>query len=475
VKIKKVEFYFILYLAAIISLFTIARERDEKENTLIEVYKQLIELVKGGNIFNYAMTMPKSIYYNLDKDTFALNYEIKIIGQVENPKVTILPHPESKKVGTDEIFDIYDKFVYSKDSSSVRFNWKPYRPDEGFYQIVFKAQATTLLSKKLDSIIETLPEDIKAQLRETIVKKDTMSIWVYTETKGPQMVIPPFKLTARLYYVPTLRFPNKPARWSNQIIVSGVDVMHQLSEPQILPPGIATITSKSPTEFIVSGESREKGVKSVTVSAYNTFGQVDRTVFTVEVLDPDLEDNDRQAIVGEEYLFRGNIQNAPGMIINIVANFEGQEVARGINTLKLVTTSEGKLVFKRYLENEDINLDFTVRVIPPPPPTITKFQLEGIGDERWIAATTISYGKDKTGKPNYAKLRFRTGADYVGEPTPDGSPISMGGQHRQNWKISMSIPENVPQIALKVYAIDTRGGISEDRDMTVAVTKEQKK
>jgi hypothetical protein len=472
-KRRKVEFYFVMYLAAIITLFSVSRERDEKENTLIEVYKQLIELVKGGNIFNYAMTMPKSIYYNLDKDTFSLNYEIKIIGQVENPKVTILPYPESKKVGSPDPFDIYDKFIYSKDSGAVKLDWKPKRSDEGFFQIVFKAQATTLLSRKLDSIIETLPEDIKAQLKESIIKKDTMSIWVYSETKGQPLMIPPFKLTARSYYVPALLFPGKSAKWSNQIIVSGVDVMHQLSEPQVFPLGIASIISKTPTEFVVSGESREKGVKSITVSATNNFGQTDRAAFTVEVLEPVLEDNYPQAFIGEEYVFRGNIQNAQQSIISIVYYFNGQEIARGINVVKYTPSSEGKLVFKRYLENEDLNLDYTVRVIPPPPPIITKFQYEGSGDEGYIAVTTISYGKDKSGRPNYAKLRFRAGSEYMGEPVQE-SQVSISGQHRTNWKIGVNIPESVPQIVLKAYAIDLRGGISEDKDLTLFQTWKKK-
>lgn len=444
------EFYFILYIAAIITLFSIAGERDRDEILLIN-------MITNPTILNDTTTAPKSLQYNPDNDTTALNCEIKIVDNFigfKNKRIRI-DSGESIKIAPDgniTSVDISNKFFYSNDSSSVNLKWKPSPMDLGTYKIVFKTEATPTIADTLRTLISRLPDSIVTKLTKPIIKKEMMSIWVGS-------TLSPLVLKVTTHNVPAIRFPSKPARWSNTVIVNGVtDVNTQLQG--VLPSDIARFPNPSPTtEFEVSGDLNTLGNHPVTVSASDIYGRNANVTFNVNVYDPILQENESQAVVGEPYTFHGDFQNAPESKIYIKVFKDDEKIADGTNTVIYTPRSTGTIVFRRYkidIDTVDLGCPFSVDVKDPQPPDIGTFRYENNGGNDYLVVTCNSYGRDTTGKPNYAHIKFKMGGDNIQNLNPVPDIMNVGIQHIQTWRFPLNLPTNV-EITVKIYAIDNRG------------------
>jgi hypothetical protein len=409
----KIEFYFILYLAAIATLFAIASQRDK-------VSEILTEMLKDGGPPQLQISIPVIEDFTISTTPLVRNEEIYIknkekiknaclsISKIERNGATI----PNKEEFIKKVF-----IIDGNDSSSIKFKtWQPLPEDLGNYAITFIAKGTPQRSARIDSLLNELPDNnLKIQLQDTVTFGDLH----FRVINKPDQPVDPNNYKHQ--YI-TLSIPNSNVNsiiiegssgknniilgWKQQIIIGGIENPN-INKLRIIPNegnAISISGTTKPNDFILSGKSSEK--QNIQIE-YSDDGQTSRADFNIIPVKGQFYSNPKIAYSGENYKFNGNFTNLD-LSIDIECLLNGKPFSGniGVNSLEIKdipASYEGqKYIFTRKYMGMEIGEPFIVDIKPPKPPVIVSVKREN----DILILTARAFGKTLEGKPNSPEQLF---------------------------------------------------------------------
>jgi len=439
----KVQIYFALYLAAIVTLLAVSRERDIKEAELqrnadsLKRVNQVLISTQGRLSRLKRLIAPTSVTYNLQKDK-ELSFDI--IDSGDQPGM-VVDDTRTKKINPEGKFDPNESrlITNSQDGSKMTFRWQPTEKDTGHYQLVVKPVNSTDPADVCQVDIFIVPGDRPGEL-----DKQEFAI-----TPGQPATV--------------LVFPNIPARWNNILTVSGADAQKIHFDDTTMwkiMPKPDTVEARSTYQIYVAGSISEIGTKTYHITAKYGNRKADAS-FEVRAKPPKKKQNKPYAYVGIPYDFDGKLEGVPESIetdLYVDGKFRGSKSDEYSYTPSL--GEEGKsMVFKRKIKGGETGVNDTVTIKPPPPPTVELLGLKRAGDGLYFEAKTWHFKMQVNGVSNTATLvvvgcsEITQNLERTDKPTEverDGYPGI-----EQKWKISIA-PTPAAKIDIAVCAKDRR-------------------
>jgi hypothetical protein len=186
----KVEFYFILYIGALVSMLVIAQEKDKTNEKL----KQTIGQLEKSNVILDSLLQNRNSNVNFNvknKITFISlegeqYFDIGVVGDIKKSNIRYI---KSEKLDNDfkRIKD-FKNYIDTVDNKIIRFRWAPNAGDVGIYKLNFRAESTP-------SITEKFSEDYKTLFgKKPIVSSSVIATEVILEVKNNSVKLPPVKI-----------------------------------------------------------------------------------------------------------------------------------------------------------------------------------------------------------------------------------------------------------------------------------------
>jgi hypothetical protein len=459
---RPLEIYFVLYLASIVTLFTVANERNAKERQLTEVIAALSRPDFRVNVERIALTyqyFPEGVAHEptqLQQDTANVisaagsfdRADFSLVSVIDTITGEILPaeHLSLEQVGRD----------------SARFSWSPHvTAGNHVYRVTVRVSAVPQPPEVLKD--EALRRDVMAAIadRSSIMGTDAvftinayaLGLQVPTPVPATAMLDVPFSLEPRVDVIGA--FVNVP--WQNTIIVSGADVRKQMAKPDASSPGGALqVNIAGPTTFQVSGLFSQVGTQDVAVTGLRL---PDRKTFTAtfrvnaralpQPLFPSL------AYAGEEYRFDINTKDIPvGQLALELRIGNVTKIAREMNQAVVTYTPDANdlgqtIALTSYLNSRPVG-SARLPIVALPRPEIIAIEPDGDG----FLVSTRSCGHYGN-LPNRTRLLVREG--NVSEPeeiTAQYHYDEVQKAHYQRWRL---VRKSGGSVQLTIYAIDSRG------------------
>jgi hypothetical protein len=401
----KIEFYFILYLAAIATLFAIASQRDK-------VSVILTEMLKDGGSPQLQISIPLIRDFNISENyngRFNDPVFIKNKEKIRNASLKI------NKIFKDNIEiqnapEFISKVFRVIDSTSIRFNdWMPDDNDTGSYSVSFMAMGIPQRSARIDSLLNELPDDnLKFQFKDTVTFADLKFRIInrfnrneITNGKMPQFItlsIPENEVKA-IIIQGTSEKGNILLGWKQRLFIGGIKSPNMNDIKIISDESNIKISGTDDANiFMLSGQAEQRQNVSV---EYKSNGQLTKCNFTVVPVIGQFYSNPKIAYSGETYKFNGNFTNL-GLTVDVEYLINEKSIPNNIgeNSIELKdipASLEGqKLSFKRKYMGMYIGEPFIVEIKPPKPPVIISVKKQN----DIIAITARGYGKTLEGRPN---------------------------------------------------------------------------
>jgi len=435
VRKRIIELYFVLYLMALILILPKKGEKHIGTDETSTVYQLPFSLKPINTVLNARILATSDTLKILNLDSLNLIYytgkikdidfEFVIKDVTSNQKLTL---SESKpKV---KLFSIYK----DKKRQAAVFKWTPAYNDyrDKTYLVSVKAIITpsdksfenekvsinTEFSINIDYITNFDLADLKSPI-------DTMPTDIYrsrviTEfnNSGKVSNSGDFTIYPGKEIITTLAGEN----WSNQLIISGIDLQSELKTPPLLSidhsspnnGGWAKYTITKDNSLIIEGEAPDFGSNRIKITLNRYDGKKAETEFSI-FLD-DIGNPQISKIMYPEMSYTINPQ-LPSLTslnaISILKNSRGDELQRYVGGKKFTYTPSRRdtnieILLERYVNNRLYDVTKS-RILPNPPPKIIYLTKE---NEKEVRLVTYSSGIYNGRENVITKVMIEGNADY---------------------------------------------------------------
>lgn len=459
---RTLEIYFVLYLASIVTLLTLANERNVKERQLTEALAALSRPDFRVGVERIALTyqyFPAGVVHDADQQVQqdTTNY-ITAQGSFDHADFSVVSVIDTL---TGEVLPAEHLALEQTTPDSARFQWSPHVTG-GNHVYRVTVRVTAFPKPPADIKDEAIRREIARAIVDraaTLSSEAVFTINAYalglqvpTELPTGALVDVPFNINPRTDIVGA--FVNVP--WNNVIIVSGADVRSQLAKTVTASAGAVQVNITSSTTFDVSGLFSQEGTQEIDIEGTRLPDK--KTIkahFRVNVRPLPQPQFPRSLYAGEEYKFDINTKDIPaGQLALELTVGRVTKISRDMGQAIVTFTPDmgdlgETMKLTSFLNNRQVGQSSMI-IVALPRPEILSIEPEGDG----FVVTTRSYGHYGN-QENRARLLVREG--NVSEPeeitTMHRYDESLKA-HYQKWHLSR---KSEGSVTLTVYAIDARG------------------
>ena len=430
----RVEVYFIIYIATIVSFFAIEGEvkhfKDSQKKILLEVSKDKIQnLVTIRNATDIhskdSINLKVQLDGAFDKNSFSGVVYLTPIDPPEGLELKDLSYPLAAKN------DDPDNKTFMALIPKSDFNLKAevlYRmaanisvmPDEAKVEAeLSKAYSEKLIVRKImDAMTDVGQINLEKQFQNTL-------------DPAGGAVSAPFTVTVDKPLVSIV----EGLPWEVRIILGGIVDANDLELTAVKGADLVGQVEIGSPVTVVSGRGRKDGriVLRGTRLSDEEFAEVD---FQLQVRPPIWlkKPDETEAYVGDPFIFEGALRDIPSSVTSI--RLGGTAVRGGImpGTITQLPnlTEEGTISFQVLVDGREVKgMNHSVKVIKPPEP---KISTNPVGrDGNFLTFEITTYGK------NNGIKRFRKKGG-IGSTRQLGEPQILGSRKIYRWEVELEEP-----------------------------------
>ena len=445
----RVEVYFIIYIATIVSFFAIEGEvkhfKDSQKKILLEVSKDKIQNlvtirnatdIHGKDTINLKVQLDGAF----DKNSFSGTVHLNPIDPPEDLGLNELTYPLSAQNNDPE------NMTFLAIIPKSDFNLKA----EVLYRM--SADIQVMPDEKLVEI-----ELSKAYSDKIIVHKimDAMtSVGEISLDKEFQNTLDPAGGAIQAPFTLTIDRPKvsivEGLPWEIRVIIGGIVDADDLELTAVRGANLVGKMNAGTPVSVVSGRGRKDGRITLrgTRLSDEEFVEVD---FQLQVRPPLWQKNPSitEAYVGDPYIFEGALRDIPSSETSIRVG--GTAVRGGImpGTIAQLPdlTEEGSITFQVLVDGRDVKgMTHKVKVVKPPKP---KVSVNPVGrDGNFLTFEITTYGKNNSVK------RFRKKGG-IGSTRQLGEAQILGSRKVYRWEVELEEPfDNVESQEIKFSVSD---------------------
>ncbi len=432
----RVEIYFVIYLATIISFFSVEGEvkeyKDKVEKTILAIAKDKVEqLVNIGQIAPYH-----------EKETLTLNLQLNGFFDKNSLKGKLL----FKKTNENGLVEGAKVFEYKLSPLNQEEGDKWFTvtiPKKDFEKELNVAyQVTADLSVKPQFNEELHEKWMHAYKDEAIVKKLISAIKqvgrIPLSKTFPNKIVPigvgaasPFTMQTPKDSYSVLQGLN----WEVPIYIGGVKENSDFRISVIQGSELVTDKIVRTPETIIKGVGLKSGHIKI-VGTRNNDDEKTSVEFGLNVRPPvwTIAPTVKQIYFGEAYTFDGSLRGIPIEDISVEVSGNAVENKR-VNSAQVLFDNfdkEGTVEFQVYVAGNKINsMSHQIQVLKPPPPEIEFLSRDAGSNNVYFKITTF-------GKSNKV-LRFQQRGGIV-RNQQEGEPVVIGSKKQYKWLVEIEKP-----------------------------------
>lgn len=380
---KRLDIYFVIYLSAIVSFFALEGElrtkKQQQEKTLLQVasYKlrDLINISFSdlSDYENDKIDLKFKIKGDFDKESFKSDIVFKKTANSKDDKESIktLKFPlklnEAKEwyyyqATTEDFGNLFDKTF----DVGLEVKFSPFVSDKTFSSWVEDFGGTLPAKKLLKHIRDekevTINKNLNFKFSPTGQGERLNPSIFFTD----QEIILLDGLSSKIPLIIN-NIPPKRLKYFKLNITEGKNFVKNIQKD--VPE----------TKLTMLGSESMSGRKLTIVGTQTNTGKTTIATINVKVIKPRFEEfNENEIYVNDDYFFDGRIVDIPSQDISM--KISGDYVNRRIDGDFFqfpIFTKPGKIAIQMYVYNQKISLNYSVNVVPPPPPSINLISREG--------------------------------------------------------------------------------------------------